>query len=112
MGSQGLFNLYKAKSVSAAKILEMFDEAEGSDLDQERVLTYLRQCIGSMSNEYLGLFLCFVTGSSVCMPKKIRVLFNAVTGIARWPICHTCEPSLELSSMYSTFVEFVSFIHA
>ena len=32
---------------------------------------------------------------------------NAATGIARRPICHTCEPSLELSSTYSTFVEFV-----
>ena len=72
MGSQGLFSLYKAKSVSVAKVLEMFDEAEGSDFDQERVLTYLRQYIGSMSNDDLGLFLRFVTGSSVCIPNKIQ----------------------------------------
>lgn len=112
VGIEGLLNLYKAKSVSAAKVLEMFDEAEGSDLDQERVLTYLRQYIGSMSNEDLSTFLRFVTGSSVCMPKKIQVLFNTITGIARRPICHTCEPSLELSSTYSSFVEFVREFHS
>ena len=106
-GYQGLLSLYKAKSVSAAKILEMFDEAEGSDLDQERVLTYLRQYVGSMSNEDLGQFLRFITGSSVCMPQKVDVIFNTLTGVARRPIAHTCEPSLELSSTYSTFVEFV-----
>ena len=86
----------------------MFDEAEGSDLDQERVLTYLRQYVGSMSNEDLGQFLRFITGSSVCMPQKVDdVIFNTLTGVARRPIAHTCEPSLELSSTYSTFVEFV-----
>ena len=35
VGSQGLFSLYKAQSVSAGKVLEMFDEADGTDLDQE-----------------------------------------------------------------------------
>ena len=81
-GYQGLLSLYKAKSVSAA------NEAEGSDLDQERVLTYLRQYVGSMSNEDLGQFLRFITGSSVCMPQKDDVIFNTLTAVARRPIAH------------------------
>lgn len=80
--------------MSPAKVLEMLDEAQGAESNQERVLTYLRQYVGSMNNEDLGQFLRFVTGSSVCMPTKIQV--STLTGMARRPIAHTCEPSLEL----------------
>ena len=104
---RGLFSIYMAKCVTAEKVLDMFQDAEGGDPNQERVFTYLRQYIGSMNKEDLGQFLRFVTGSSVCMTGKIAVTFNALTGTARRPIAHTCEPSLELSSTYSSFLEFI-----
>ena len=107
VGVQGLYRLYQAKSVSPAKVLEMLDEAQGANSNQERVLTYLRQYVGSMNNEDLGQFLRFVTGSSVCMSTKVQVSFNTLTGMARRPIAHTCEPSLELPSTYTTYLEFV-----
>ena len=73
IGVQGLFSLYKAKSVSSEKVLEMLDEAQAADSNQERVLTYLRQYVGSMNNDDLGQFLRFVAGSSVCMAKKLEL---------------------------------------
>ena len=39
--------------------------------------------------------------------EDISISFNALTGIARRPIAHTCGHVLELSSTYSTYVEFV-----
>lgn len=89
LGWSGLYSLYKAKSVSTGKVLKMFSEEEGINPDQERVLLYLRQYVGGMNNDDLSQFLRFVTGSSVCMAKKIQVTFNAETGIARRPIAHT-----------------------
>ena len=58
-----------------------------------------------MNLEDLQRFLRFVTGSS-CISSKIEVVFNTTTGVARRPITHTCQPSIELSSTYSTYVEF------
>lgn len=68
-------------------------------------MMYLKQYIGSMNSEELQRFLRFVTGSN-CISSKIGVVFNTTTGVARRPIAHTCQPSIELSSTYSTYVEF------
>ena len=95
----------KAKSVSPAKVLKMLDEVHTSDPNQERIMMYLKQYIGSMNLEDLQRFLRFVTGNS-CISSKIEVVFNTTTGVARRPIAHTCQPSIELSSTYSTYVEF------
>ena len=50
-------------------------------------------------------FLRFVTGSSC---NVIAVTFCASDGLARRPIGHTCTCTLELSTSYSSFLEFVS----
>ena len=76
-GVQGLLQLYQAKSVSAAKVLSTFEDVQPLDADQERVLLYLRQYVGSLNTEGLELFLRFVTGSCVYMPGKIEVSFNS-----------------------------------
>lgn len=103
-----LLSVYKAQSVSSAMILEMFSEAEGQDASQERVLGYLRQFIGNTANDELRTFLRFVTGSSACSSLKVDVTFNTLAGLSRRPIAHTCSPSLELSSTYATYQEFVT----
>lgn len=89
----------------------MLEGAETAQPNQDRVCAYLRQYIGSMDGDELRRFLRFVTGSTICMSKKITITFNNNTGIARRPIAHTCDPSLELSSSYDTYLEFVHEIH-
>ena len=106
LGVQGLLHIYQAMSVSAAKVLSMFDEVQPFNTNQDRVFQYLKQYIGSLNREDLEQFLRFVTGSCVCMPVKTQILFNTLSGAARRPIAHTCEPSLELSSTYGTYLEF------
>ena len=38
--------------------------------------------------------------------KSIKVNFNSLQGLARRPISHTCSCLLELSTSYSSFLEF------
>ena len=94
LGAKGLYDLYRAKSVSTAKVLEMFAGVEGGDQDQERVLLYLRQFIGALSNRNRKF-------SVLC--ERNYSFFQCLTLLARRPIAHTCEPSLELSTTYSTY---------
>ena len=112
LGVTGLYSIYGAQSVSPAKVLKMFEDEVGTDANEERILGYLRQYVGSMSTDELRQFLRFVTGSSVCLSCQIEVTFNNLEGIARRPIAHTCQPSLELSLSYMTFPEFTSEFHA
>ncbi len=60
------------------------------------------------NSEDLCTFLRFCTGSTICTASKITVSFNTVDGLARRPTARTCVPSLELSSTYITFPEFVN----
>ena len=62
--------------------------------------------IGNMNINELRSFLRFVTGSTVCNSTKILVTFNSLTGLARRPLAHTCEPTLEISSTYINYDEF------
>lgn len=112
LGVTGLYSIYGAQSVSPAKVLKMFEDAVGTDANEEQILGYLRQYVGSMSTDELRRFLRFVTGSLVCLSCQIQVTFNNLKGIARRPIAHTCQPSLELSLSYMTSPEFTSKFHA
>ena len=76
MGVSGLLAIYKAQSVSCAKVLVMLDEEEGGNANENRVLGYLRQFVGSMNSEDLRIFLRFCTGSTICTADKITVSFN------------------------------------
>ncbi len=108
LGVAGILVVYRAQTVSPAKVLGMLDEEQGKTENEERVLGYLRQFVASLSEEDLRLFLRFCTGSTVCNGGKLGVSFNALEGVGRRPIAHTCEPCLELSSNYYTFPEFVT----
>ncbi len=104
----GILAVYKAQSVSPTKVLSMLDEEQGQTENKERVSGYLRQFVARLSEEDLRLFLRFCTGSTVCNGSKLGVIFNTLEGVGCRPIAHTCEPSLELSSNYLTFPEFVT----
>lgn len=73
---------------------------------EERVYGYLTSFIGNMKLEELRLFLRFITGSSVCIDKKIEITFNNLSGAARRPIAHTCTCILEVPLSYATYPEF------
>ena len=73
---------------------------------EDRVFGFLLAFIGNMRWSELRLFLRFVTGSSVLLAKKIKVSFNNLTGLARRPISHTCDCTIELPISYATYPEF------
>ncbi len=102
-----LLAIYHAQSVSTSMTLKMFENAEGMNETQGRILMYLRQYIGNMSNDELRTFLRFVTGAATCSSLQVSVLFNGTDGLSRCPVAHTCSPSLELSTSYQTYKEFV-----
>ena len=62
--------------------------------------------LGNMQTAELKLFLQFVTGSSVCIAPKITVTFNSVDGLARHPIAHTCDFTIELPITYVNYDDF------
>ena len=101
-----LFTLYKALNATTASVLTMLKEPEYMNVAQERLFSYLTTYIGNMKSDELRLFLRFVTGSSVVVAQHISIFFNLLSGVARRPISHTCDCSLQLSIDYSTFPEF------
>ena len=76
--------------------------------NEDRTWNYLRRYIGSMTCDELRTFLRFVTGSCVIRADKVKIIFNALDGLARRPLSHTCSYTLELPSTYHTYLEFVS----
>ena len=63
--------------------------------------------IGSINQDELRALLRFIAGSSVCIAKRISVLFNSLSRLARRPIAHTCDCNLELPVSYMTYLEFL-----
>ena len=103
-----LHSLYLSLSATPAKVISLLDVGDSIvDPNKERIFKYLIQFVGNMDNDELRSFLRFVTGSSVCSSRKMRVCFNPLTGIARRPITRTCGYILELSVAYNTYCEFV-----
>ena len=79
---------------------------------EKRILEFLKQFIGNISNEEVGHFLRFVTGSSVCSTKKIQKTFNRASGFACCPIAHICAFTLELSTDHANYMQFSSEMRA
>ncbi len=103
-----LFSLFSALTATPAKVMEMLQDNEPGNPGQARVLGYLFQYIGNMNFDELRSFLRFVTGSGVCLDRSITVTFNNLSGLARRPIAHTCDCTLELSVDYRTSLEFIA----
>ena len=101
-----LFSLYQALNATPKAVLEMINEPECLSSAESRVYNYLRNFIGNMRQAELHRFLRFVTGSSVVIADHIDVTFNNLNGLARRPISHTCDCSLELSRSYATYMDF------
>ena len=103
-----LRSVYKCLSGTPEHVLELLEEPLFLNPNQERVYGYLRGMIGNFSIDNTRAFLRFVTGSSVLSLSPITVIFNGVSGLARVPIAHTCDSTLEISTNYSTYLEFAN----
>ncbi len=109
MSVEELYELYQALSASPAKVLALIeDSVELQNPNEERVLSYLKQFIGTMNSDEIRVFLRFVTGSSVCPSECIKITFNSLSGFARRPISHTCDYCLELPISYRSSIEFIN----
>ena len=99
-------SLYYTLTATSGKVLSMLQEPVESNSCQSRVFNYLQQFIGNMKQAEVRRFLRFTTGSSVIVSGGITVSFNNLSGIARRPIAHTCDCSLELPSTYTSYLDF------
>ena len=104
--------VYYALHATAAKVLKVIKEPEFMDPSQSRIFGYLTQFIGNMKVDKVKRFLRFVTGSSALVVKEISVGFNTLSGLNRRPIAHTCASSIQLSTSYTTCVEFCEELEA
>ena len=84
----------------------MIAECDDRMSTQSRIVGYLKTFIGNLDHRDLRNFLCFVTGSSIMIDKKIRITFNSLSGLVRKPISHTCSCTLELPLTNPTYPEF------
>ena len=106
--SQRLHSIYTALSVTPSKVFGMIDDPNVLNPNEDRSWNCLRRYIGSMTCDELRTFLRFVTGSCVIRADKVNIIFNALDGLARRPVSHTCSYTLEVPSTYRTYLEFVS----
>lgn len=97
-----LYDIYRALQVSPAKVLALLDDGYVTNQSQERVYDYLQQFVGNMT---MGEVRRFVTGSSVCSSRSIRVTFNAADGNRQCPVAHTCG---QMSICYTSYLDFVN----
>ena len=103
---QGLYRVFVALQVDSAKVIDSIKEPLMISPTEQRVFGYLTQFVGCLKVDEVQKFLRFCTGSSVCIGTPITISFNSTSGLARRPIAHTCDCSLELSRAYSTYQEF------
>ena len=75
---------------------------------QERIYGYLRDFIGNLTRKFLR----FTTGSAVLSSLPLKVIFNSITELARRPMAHTCNSTIELSVDYTSFNDFFEEIMA
>lgn len=98
--------IYGSLTVTTKKINDLLMLPEAQSANEERVYGYLNTMIGNMHTNELRSFLRFVTGSTVCSASEILVTFNSLAGLARRPLAHTCDSTLEISSTYMNYDEF------
>ena len=105
LGVAGVQKLYYSLSVTRSKVLSLLN-GQCYSAAEEHIYGYLTTMIGNMSTNDLISFTRFVTGSSVCIARKIEVIFNSSSGFSRSPFGHTCTNTLELPLAYTNYHDF------
>lgn len=73
---------------------------------EEQTLAYLKQFVRGLSPNDLAKFLRFLTGSDCVCVEYIDVIFTNIKGIQRCLVAHTCGPSVEVPTTYSSYPDF------
>jgi hypothetical protein len=107
----GIVFIYNQLTVTSRKVLQLLMLPKTSSVGEERVYSYLTTMVSNIKSDELRSLLRFVTGSSVCNAKDILITFNSLSGLARRPIAHTCDSSLELSITYKNYDDFYEDFH-
>ena len=98
--------LYHCLGLTPQKVVSLLKFPDHYTQNEARIGGYLTTMIGNMQAEQLTTFMRFVTGSGHCTVKTIDVSFNSLSGLARRPIAHTCDPLLELPITYINYSDF------
>ena len=75
-------------------------------LIEQRTLRYFEQFVGNLSTKDWSTLLRFITGLPVCTDKGVTITFNALGGLSRRPVAHTCQCQLELPTTYTSLTDF------
>lgn len=100
--------LYDALRPTVPRVLAMIDEPTAATPHEDMTFDFLRRLIHSLNPQMLQKFLCFVTGFSVCSPKKITLQFNQLDGFGRRPTANTCSNILHLPTSYESYASFTN----
>jgi len=98
--------IYQQLAVSSQKVLSLLSFPDACSQQEERVAGYLRTMLGNMQPEELRMFMRYISGSCVCSANNITISFNSLSGLARRPIAHTCNSTLELPTSYLNYDDF------
>ncbi|XP_044223232.1 uncharacterized protein LOC122993279 isoform X2 [Thunnus albacares] len=102
-----IMELYESKRPTNKKVAQMIKPSTESLNPQEQTaLNHLLRYVRSIDQRRLEIFLRFCTGSTVLCKDTIAVTFNALCGLSRRPVAHTCGAVLELPYTYSSYPEF------
>ena len=98
-------NAFYADMVPTTKKVIALIDAVTNDDSEKDCLTFLKRYIRGLDSNMLKKLLRFLTGTDSITVEKISIIFIKQSSFERRPIAHTCGPSLELSSTYSSFCE-------
>ena len=101
--ADSILSFYKKRCPSANKIIKAL-ECEPKTEQERLLLENLKRYIKSLNENELKLFLQFITAADIMPSDKMQVLFDPAQNPCA-PRAHTCVPSLELSTAYSTYNE-------
>ena len=62
-----LYMAYLAMTATSKKVLNIIEEPDDMNANEQRVFSYRQQLIGNVKSDEIQRFLCFTTGSSVCV---------------------------------------------
>ncbi|XP_061610704.1 uncharacterized protein LOC133468616 isoform X2 [Phyllopteryx taeniolatus] len=96
--------LYEDIKPTTQKVIKMITAFPATSAENQS-LRFLHQYIRGLDEISLRKLMRFLTGSDVICVKEIQITFTSLEGLARRPIAHTCGPTVELPSTYSSYPE-------
>ncbi len=104
---EGVLQTYENRKPTAKKVIKLLQAETTSELERS-TLDHLKRYIRSLEGKALERFLHFISGSDCLACDSIEITFNALSGLQRRPIAHTCGPRLEIATTYESFGDLAS----